>query len=439
MVNYYGMKIVIVGLGKTGFSCVNFFLSRKVIPRVIDTRIIPPYKDNLSKKIMLHSGSFNKKWLMSADLIVVSPGISLYTPELQMAVAKNIEIISDIEIFCREINKPIICITGSNGKSTVATLVAEMAKVANYRVGLGGNIGIPVLTLLDKEYDLYVLELSSFQLETTFSLKSMVATILNITENHMDRYPGGFTQYCTTKLKIYNNAKLCVINKQDQKTWPSPFCHISSLSFGVNTGTYTLNTFSKTLEIKGVSIIETKKIRLIGQHNYLNILAALALSDAIGIPRKSSLIALTEYEGLPHRLQLIYEHQGIKYINDSKATNVNSTTAALKSLKVSGKLYLLLGGQGKSADFSKLQSYVSDKNIQLCCFGSDGYRLAKLRSDSLLVDTIEQCLQAIIKKVKSGDVVLLSPACASFDQFHNFEKRGEKFTKLVKKYINVNF
>ncbi|WMY95919.1 MAG: UDP-N-acetylmuramoyl-L-alanine--D-glutamate ligase [Arsenophonus sp.] len=433
MVNYYGMKIVIVGLGKTGVSCINFFLSRKIIPRVMDTRTIPPYKDNLSKKIMLYSGGFNKKWLMNADLIVLSPGVSIYTSELQMAVSKNIKIISDIEIFCREIDKPLICITGSNGKSTVATLVSEMAKVANFRVGLGGNIGIPVLTLLNKEYDFYVLELSSFQLETTFSLKPMVATILNITEDHMDRYPGGFAEYCAAKLRIYNNAKLAIVNKQDPKTWPSDFCHVSSLSFGINTGTYKLNTFTEKLEIKGVPIIDIKKIRLIGQHNYLNVLAALALSDAMRIPRKSSLIALTQYQGLPHRFQLIHEHKGIKYINDSKSTNIHSTKAALKSLKIAGKLYLLLGGQGKSADFSQLKSYIQDRNIQLFCFGYDGNRLAKLKEDSLFLDTIGQCLGVIIKKVKSGDVVLLSPACASFDQFQNFEQRGETFTKLVKK------
>ncbi|WMY94828.1 MAG: UDP-N-acetylmuramoyl-L-alanine--D-glutamate ligase [Arsenophonus sp.] len=432
-INYCGMKIVIVGLGKTGLSCVNFFLSRNIMPRVIDTRIIPPYKNNLSKKIMLYSGGFNKKWLMSANLIVVSPGISLDTPELKMAADKNIEIIGDIEIFCREINKPIVCITGSNGKSTVATLVTEMAKVANCKVGLGGNIGIPVLTLLDQEYDFYVLELSSFQLETTFSLKAKVATILNVTENHMDRYPEGFIQYCTAKLRIYKNAKLCIINKQDPKTWPSPFYHVSSLSFGINAGTYTLNTFSNKLEIKGTSVIDTKKIRLIGQHNYLNVLAALALADAIGIPRKSSLIALTQYGGLPHRCQLIYEYKGVKYINDSKATNVHSTKAALKSLTVSGTLYLLLGGEGKLADFSRLKSYISNRNIKLCCFGYDGHQLAKLSPNSLLLDTMEQCLHVIIRKVKSGDVVLLSPACASFDQFDNFEQRGETFTQLVKK------
>ncbi|WMY97177.1 MAG: UDP-N-acetylmuramoyl-L-alanine--D-glutamate ligase [Arsenophonus sp.] len=439
MVNYYGMKIVIVGLGKTGLSCVNFFLARKIIPRVIDTRIIPPYKDNLSKKIMLHSGSFNKKWLMNADLIVVSPGVSIYALELQMAASKNIEIISDIEIFCREINKPLICITGSNGKSTVATLVTEIAKFANFRVGLGGNIGIPVLTLLNKKYDFYVLELSSFQLETTFSLKPTVATILNITEDHIDRYPGGFTEYCATKLRIYNNANFFVINKQDPKTWPLDFCHVSSLSFGINSGTHKLNTFTKKLEIKGVPIIDIKKIYLIGEHNYLNVLAALALSDAIRIPRKSSLMAITKYKGLPHRFQLIHEHKGIKYINDSKSTNISSTKAALKSLKIKGKLYLLLGGQGKSADFSQLKSYVADRNIQLFCFGYDGNKLAKLKKGSLSLDTIEQCLRVIIKKVKSGDIVLLSPACASFDQFHNFEQRGEIFIKLVKKYTNVNF
>ncbi|MDR5615674.1 Mur ligase family protein, partial [Arsenophonus sp.] len=195
MANYKGKKIVIVGLGKTGLSCVNFFLSNHVIPRVIETNITTPGKKKLPKEVVCHYGSWKKEWLMKADLIVTSPGISLATPELKIAADRGIEIIGDIELFCREIDKPIIAITGSNGKSTVTALVGEMAKAANYKVGIGGNIGTPALTLLANDYDLYILELSSFQLETTTSLQANVATILNITEDHMDRYLDGFQQY----------------------------------------------------------------------------------------------------------------------------------------------------------------------------------------------------------------------------------------------------
>ncbi|MGP1952885.1 MAG: UDP-N-acetylmuramoyl-L-alanine--D-glutamate ligase [Arsenophonus sp. ET-KM2-MAG3] len=432
MVDYQGKKIIIIGLGQTGFSCVNFFLSRHIVPRVIDTRILAPYKDKLPIEIMYHGGSFNIEWLMAADLIVVSPGISLFTKELKMAADKGIEIIGDIELFCRETHKFIVAITGSNGKSTITTLVAEMAKKANWRVVIGGNIGIPALTLLTKDYDLCLLELSSFQLETTSSLKAKAATILNVTEDHMDRYIKGAKQYRETKLRIYDGAEFCIINEQDRKTWPLLGRDARCISFGVNSGDYQLNTNYQELQIKGKTIINTAEMRLIRQHNHLNGVAALALADAINVPRKASLAALTQYTGLPHRCQLVHHHLGIQWINDSKSTNVASTEAALKGLQVAGILYLLLGGEGKSADFSLLKPYMSLKNIRLSCFGRDGYQLAKLKTNSLLLDTMEQCLRVIAPILKAGDMVLLSPACASFDQFRNFEHRGEKFTELAK-------
>ncbi|MFP3036496.1 MAG: UDP-N-acetylmuramoyl-L-alanine--D-glutamate ligase [Arsenophonus sp. ER-LPS3-MAG3] len=432
MVNYNDKKIVIIGLGKTGLSCIHFFLSRQVIPRVIDTRISPPSKHKLPIEVMCHNGSWNTEWLMSADLIVLSPGISISTPELKIAEDNGIEIIGDIELFCRETDKFIIAITGSNGKSTITTLVAQMAKEANWRIGVGGNIGTPALTLLKKDYDLYILELSSFQLETTSSLKAIVAVILNITEDHTDRYPGGFKQYRAAKLRIYDGAKVCVINEQDLQTWPLSGRDVRCISFGINSGDYQLNTNYQELQVKGKPIISTSKLRLIWQHDYLNGVTALALADVVNIPRKASLAALTQYTGLPHRCQLVHKNFGIQWINDSKSTNVGSTKAALKSLQVYSTLYLLLGGEGKSVDFSLLKPDISAKNIKLSCFGRDGYQLAKLKSNSLLLDTMEECLKAISQELKVGDIVLLSPACASFDQFRNFKHRGKKFTELAK-------
>ncbi|MFP3028999.1 MAG: UDP-N-acetylmuramoyl-L-alanine--D-glutamate ligase [Arsenophonus sp.] len=432
MANYYGKKVIIIGLGQTGLSCVDFFLSRKVVPRIIDTRITPPCKDKLSAEVACHCGSWNTEWLMAADLIVASPGISLATTELKIAADKGIEIIGDIELFCRETDKPIVAITGSNGKSTVTTLVSEMAKAANWKVAVGGNIGTPALTLLKKDYDLYVLELSSFQLETTSSLKAAVATILNVTEDHVDRYLTGVEKYRLAKLGIYAGAKVCIVNEQDPQTWPLLGCDARCISFGINSGNYQLNTRYKELQIKGKPIINIAELKLVGQHNYLNGVAAIALADAVNIPRKASLTALTQYPGLPHRCQLVHHHQGIQWINDSKATNVASTEAALKTLQADGTLYLLLGGEGKSADFSSLKQYISAKNIKLYCFGHDGYRLAQLKQNSLLLDTMEQCLRTIAPKLKAGDMVLLSPACASFDQFRNFEQRGNRFSQLAK-------
>ncbi|MDT9587487.1 MAG: UDP-N-acetylmuramoyl-L-alanine--D-glutamate ligase [Candidatus Arsenophonus melophagi] len=441
MVSYQGKKIVIIGLGQTGLSCINFFLLRQVVPRVIDTRRTPPNKSKLSTEVEHHYGSWNTEWLMEADLIVVSPGVSLDTKELKIAADNGIEIIGDIELFCREARKPIIAITGSNGKSTVTALVGEMAKAANLKVAVGGNIGTPALTLLAKNYDLYVLELSSFQLETVSSLKAAAAVILNVTEDHIDRYPLGIKQYHAAKLRIFHNATVCIINEQDPKTWPSLNRDARCISFGINGGDYQLNTDLQEQKIKvqqkqKITVqpitISTTKLRLVGQHNYLNSMAALALADSVNIPRQASLKALIQYSGLPHRCQLVHQHLGIQWINDSKATNVGSTVAALTGLRVTGTLYLLLGGDGKSANFSPLKPYVSKNNIKLCCFGRDGSQFAKLKPHSLVLDTLEQCLRNIVRKLKSGDIVLLSPACSSFDQFYNFEQRGDQFTRLAK-------
>lgn len=437
MYNYNGKKIVIVGLGITGLSCVDFFVSRKIFPKVIDTRFISSKEIQLPEGIILHSGSLNKNWLLESDLIVVSPGISTDCLEFLDVKKKGIEIISDIEIFCREIKKPVIAITGSNGKSTVTNLVFKILKSGKINVGIGGNIGIPVLSLLKKKYDLYVLELSSFQLEKTFSLSPMSSTVLNVTMNHMDRYFGNFKEYLKNKLRIYNRSKICIINKEDLNTWPIKKKNIKYISFGINNGDYQFNTIKKTIEIKGKCFIKVKKIRLFGEHNYLNILASLALIENINVSHKISKIVLKKYNGLPHRCQLIKSFNGVRWINDSKSTSIGSTIAALKLFKIKGILHLILGGYGKLVNFFLLQPFILKKNIKLYCFGQDGRKIAKLKKDSFLLDTIEECLLIINSKLKSGDVVLFSPACSSVDQFLNFEDRGEHFVRLVKEITRI--
>lgn len=208
---YQGKTITIIGLGTTGLSCVEFFADKQAQVRVIDTRANPAGADKLSKDIPLHTGSLNLEWLLSSDLIVISPGLALATAEIQQAIQAGVEVVGDIELFCREAKAPIIAITGSNGKSTVTTLTTEMAKQAGVKVGMGGNIGVPALSLLKGDYELYVLELSSFQLETTYSLKAKAATILNISEDHMDRYES-IKDYRQAKLKIYHNAENVIVN-----------------------------------------------------------------------------------------------------------------------------------------------------------------------------------------------------------------------------------
>ncbi|EOI6869531.1 UDP-N-acetylmuramoyl-L-alanine--D-glutamate ligase [Yersinia enterocolitica] len=440
MVDYQGKKVVIIGLGLTGLSCVDFFIARGVTPRVMDTRINPPGLDKLPENVERHVGDLNQQWLLDADLIVASPGIALAHPALSEAAKAGVEIVGDIELFCRENQAPVVAITGSNGKSTVTTLVGEMAKAAGWQVGIGGNIGVPALNLLKQltlqkhENQLVVLELSSFQLETTSSLRASAATILNVTEDHTDRYPFGLQQYRAAKLRVYENAKVCVVNADDALTMPVRGADNRCISFGVDVGDYHLNKQQGEiwLRVRGEKVLNTREMKLTGRHNYTNALAALALADAVGIPRSSSLKALTTFTGLPHRFQLVFEHNGVRWINDSKATNVGSTEAALDGLQVDGTLHLLLGGDGKSADFSGLTRFLQGDHIKIYCFGRDGEQLAELRPEvSQLTETMEQAMVLLAKSLAPGDMVLLSPACASLDQFRSFEQRGDEFARLA--------
>ena len=410
-------------------------MARGVTPRVMDTRVAPAGLDKLPEAVERYVGGLNEDWLLTADLIVASPGIALAHPSLSAAADAGVEIVGDIELFCREAQAPIIAITGSNGKSTVTSLVGEMAKAAGLNVGVGGNIGLPALMLLDPERELYVLELSSFQLETTSSLRAAAATILNVTEDHMDRYPLGLQQYRAAKLRVYENARACIVNADDALTMPVRGADDRCISFGVDVGDYHLNRQQGEtwLRVKGEKVLNVKEMKISGQHNYSNALAALALADAAGLPRASSLKALTTFTGLAHRFQLVLEHNGVRWINDSKATNVGSTEAALNGLHLDGTLYLLLGGDGKSADFTPLSRYLTGDNVRLYCFGRDGAQLAALRPDvAVQTETMEQAMRQIAPQVVAGDMVLLSPACASLDQFKNFEQRGDIFARLAK-------
>ncbi|MBK0123286.1 UDP-N-acetylmuramoyl-L-alanine--D-glutamate ligase [Pantoea sp. S61] len=435
MADYRGRKVVIIGLGITGLSCVDFFLAQGVTPRVMDTRVSPPGLDKLPEAVERYVGGINSDWLLASDLIIASPGIALAHPALSEAADAGIEIVGDIELFCREAQAPIVAITGSNGKSTVTTLVGEMARAAGWQVGVGGNIGLPALTLLKSPPQLYVLELSSFQLETTYSLQAAAATILNVTEDHMDRYPLGMQQYRAAKLRIYENARVCVVNADDGMTMPVRGVDARCVSFGINLGDYhlTQQQGSTWLRAQGERVLNTDEMTLVGQHNYTNALAALALADAVNIPRASSLKALTTFTGLAHRFQLVHEANGVRWINDSKATNVGSTEAALNGLQVKGTLWLLMGGDGKSADFSSLTRFLQGDNVRLYCFGRDGDALAALRPEiATRTETMQQAMEQIAPQAKAGDMVLLSPACASLDQFRNFEQRGDIFAQLAK-------
>ncbi len=431
---YQNKIVTVIGLGKTGLSCVEFLTKKQADVRVIDTRQNPAGAEQLAKNIPLHTGSLNLDWLLQSDIIVISPGLAVKTPEIQTALSAGVEVIGDIELFCREADKPIIAITGSNGKSTVTSLVAEMAKAAGLNVGMGGNIGIPALSLLEQNCDLYVLELSSFQLETTYSLKAVAATVLNISEDHMNRY-ADLEDYRQAKLKIYHQCQTAVINAEDSLTKEDNRQSARvQLSFGEHNADYWLKTDNgkQYLMAKDEVILPCDEVKLVGRHNYMNALAAIGLVQAAGIKTAGIQTALRTFTGLDHRFQLAHFADGVRWINDSKATNVGSTVAALTGLHLTGTLHLLLGGDGKNADFSELQKLINKPYIHCYCFGQDGKQLAALSAQSHLFDTMEQAIEYLRPQLKAGDMVLLSPACASLDQFASFEKRGEEFTRLAK-------
>lgn len=434
MVEYQGKKVVIAGLGLTGMSCIDFFLAHGITPRVMDTRSAPPELDKVPAGLDCHVGELRTDWLLDADVIIASPGIPLRHPALLAASQAGKEIIGDIELFCRVASAPIVAITGSNGKSTVTTLLGEMAHQAGIRVATGGNLGVPALRLPETNPELYVLELSSFQLETTFSLRAAAACVLNISADHMDRYPEGIAQYRSAKLRIYRNASWCVSNAEDVLTQPVMPPVIPGVRFGINRGDYRLTTQQQEhwLTAGEETLLNVRQMALVGQHNYANALAALALADAIHLPRSCSLAALQHFAGLPHRFQRVQNHNGVSWINDSKATNVGSTVAALQGAHPQGRLHLLLGGDGKSADFSPLKPYLQAPYLHLYCYGRDRQQLAALCPDKAQqTQTLQQAMQLIATQTRPGDMVLLSPACASLDQFKNFEQRGEEFTRMA--------
>jgi UDP-N-acetylmuramoylalanine--D-glutamate ligase len=428
-------NVVVVGLGITGLSVVKHLSKNQpqLMVKVIDTRANPPGADRLPESVELHSGGWNSEWLAKADLVVTNPGIALATPEIQSVLNRGTPVIGDIELFAWAVTKPVVAITGSNGKSTVTDLTGVMAKAAGLKVGVGGNIGVPALDLLEQEAELYVLELSSFQLETTSSLKLKAAAFLNLSEDHMDRYEG-MADYRAAKLRIFNHAELAVVNRDDAETFPDH--DIPVVTFGSDNQAFGLESDGEKTWLldHGQRVIASDELKLVGKHNLANVLVVLALLKAAGVECHNTLNTLKNYTGLTHRCQVVADNQGVKWVNDSKATNIASTMAALSGLELTGTLYLLVGGVGKGADFTPLKPILAALNLQLCCFGKDGDAFLPLHESAIRFNSMEDVIQQISSQLKPGDMVMLSPACASFDQFDNFMARGDAFAALAKKY-----
>jgi UDP-N-acetylmuramoylalanine--D-glutamate ligase len=446
-----GLRVV-VGLGKTGLSCVRFLKSRGYPVAVNDTREAPPGLAELRAEfpdVQVSLGRLDEHLLLSAREIVASPGISVKEPELVSArLNAGIPIVGDIDIFCREVSAPIVAITGSNAKSTVTTLVGLMAKNAGIDVGVGGNLGLPVLDMLREqgEQALYVLELSSFQLETTHSLKAAVAVVLNMSEDHMDRY-ASMQEYHAAKHRIFRNCQRFVVNRDDPLTRPLIAESIPNVSFGLNAPD--LNQFGVLMEgnekwlARGrEKLMPVSAVKIRGDHNVANVLAALALGEAVQLPMDVMLQTLRDFPGLPHRCELVTEQDGVAWYNDSKGTNVGSTLAAINGLgnAIRGKLILIAGGVGKGQDFTPLSAPLLKFGKTLVLIGEDGPKIGAAVADGVQkvqATTLRDAIEKAKALAADGDAVLLSPACASFDMFKNYEDRGQQFVATVKDVVGA--
>ncbi len=401
------------------------------------------------------AGSLPKSWKKNITRIVLSPGIARSEPWIRELEEQGIEVIGDIELFARAASQPIISITGSNGKSTVTTLTAEFLAQAGYQVGMGGNIGCPALDLLldEKDYDVYVLELSSFQLETTYSLHSASSVVLNISEDHMDRYPS-LDAYLQAKLKIYDDTELAVIPYAERsESWVSTKTKKTGFDL---TPPRTPKDYGiieidhqAWLALGEKPLVKLADMRLNAPHSQLNALAAMALCQDFDIAPSVFSQVLEGFNGLAHRTQRVVEHQGVRWIDDSKGTNVGATLTAIHSLgqqaqQQEGKLILLLGGVGKEADFSPLAPAINQYVKQVVLFGRDQTLICQAIAPALrlaikldCVDNLQQAIAISKQGAKPGDVVLFSPACASFDQFANYHDRGEKFNLWVHQALGI--
>lgn len=445
MPRYDGQRFLVAGLGASGVSAVRYLLSEGAEVHVWDAARNPPrlaeVRDKLDGKNIFSSENIADCLGRPYTAGVVSPGIPLTHPLVKGLADAGVPVIGDIELFARaanDANVPVIGITGSNGKSTVTTLVGEMAKLAGLCVGVGGNLGTPALDLLKPDAQLYVLELSSFQLETTRSLRCKAATILNLSQDHLDRHLT-MENYGAIKARIFANCEHAVANREDAAVMA--LAPAGAMTFGVNAPAaahYGLvdHHGELWLVVGDVPLAPQSVLKIFGLHNAANALAALALADAAGIPRDSSLQALREFAGLPHRCEFVAETAGVAYFNDSKGTNVGSTLAAINGLPA--PILWMAGGQGKGQDFSELREPLARKGRAAILFGEDAGKIEQDIAGALPVyqePDMYAALQRARDLARQGDRVLLSPACASFDQFKSYVDRGEKFRAAVKGFV----
>jgi UDP-N-acetylmuramoylalanine--D-glutamate ligase len=437
---------VVVGLGRTGASAARYLLERGLRVTITDSRADPPGRALLADsaaQVTVRTGGFDAALLSDADMVVLSPGVAPVGSFFDAIRARGIPMLGDIELFARAVQAPVAAITGTNGKSTVTTLLAQMAQRAALVVRAGGNLGVPALDLLAPAVQLYVLELSSFQLESTESLALAAAAVLNVSADHLDRY-ADVHAYAAAKARIFAHCDVAVINQDDALVASMPGTGQRRLSFSVRTDTaagsgaapadYHLEERAgeRWLMGHGERLLALSELKIDGLHNAANALAALALAEALALPRAACLTALREFCGLAHRMQCVAEIRGVRYIDDSKGTNVGATLAAVAGL--SAGLVVIAGGDGKGQDFSPLRAAFARKVRYVLLIGRDARRLGAALAgacECVFCATLEEAVARAAALAGPGEVVLLSPACASLDMFRDYAHRGEVFAGAV--------
>jgi UDP-N-acetylmuramoylalanine--D-glutamate ligase len=437
---------LVIGLGISGQSVLRYLTHNNEAILAFDTRetLDTTSLQQTYPSVQFATGQLPKSWLTKTTIVVMSPGVDMRQAWLQVFKQKGIEIIGDIELFARAASAPIIGITGSNGKSTVTSLTAQLLMAGGYKTGLGGNIGKPALDLLleDQDYDVFVLELSSFQLDTTYSLHTMASTVLNICEDHLDRYDS-MDAYIQSKNSIYQDTELAVMPR-DEPThfWvtvitPKQYFGLQAPRDSRDWGLVIDEQGSEYLARGDEMIIPIQDLKLQAPHQLLNALAALALVNEFEIPKVTITRVLADFTGLPHRTEWVAELNGVTWFNDSKGTNVGATLTAVNSLGCNiapSKLVLLAGGDSKGADMTPLAAPLTQFSRAAILYGRDAdtlYQAWSAHVPCYRVATLDEAVVLAASLAQTGDAVLLSPACASLDQFTNYQHRGQHFVTCV--------
>ena len=433
----------VIGAGVTGRSVARFLAARNMPFDWFDTRASETNL-NLSEGerigVSPQFGEIAENRLCGYDEIILSPGLSKTEPYVVEAENVGAKIIGDIELFARHVEVPVAAITGSNGKSSVTTLLAEAAKASGLNAVAAGNLGEPVLDQLGRDYDLFVLELSSFQLETTSSLRPIAAVILNLSPDHLDRYPS-MIEYHAAKQRIHFGATGIVTNRDDLLTQALSGDANKHISFGLDEpdlGQYGLRTKEgRTYAARGLDLLfDVDRAQLRGRHNLANALAVLAMAEILDLDQHQTIETILAFRGLPHRCELVQSRDAVVWINDSKATNSGAAIAAIKGMRdeIQGELILIAGGQPKDQDFTDFGRLVSETCKHLILIGEAAEQIRSSITADVSVSRAGSMQEAVLQAsqiAKDGDCVLLSPACASFDQFLNYQDRGNQFCQAV--------